>query len=373
MATINDPTMAPAFSLLPELETVVRHGSGERRSEALRQITALFLRGADRFKDEHIRLFDDVFVLLINEIESQARAELSRQLAPVENSPIQVIRKLAKDEDIMVAGPVLAQSPRLVTADLVAIASAMSAEHLYAISSRAEIAEPVTDILVRRGDFAVKRKLAGNAGAKISESGFSALIRSAESDNVLAETVAFRADVPDHMFRELIARATNVLQQRLLAKVRPETQAELRRILTQAPGSGLPHKPARDFSQAQAKIRELTDAGRLDEAALAALARQHCYDEMIAAMSKLASIPIDVVDRLVSGERPDPILILCKAAGYSWPTARDIIMARPGNRGKSAPSIDAASTNFDRLSESTARRVVRFWQVTPDSVSGSAA
>ena len=71
-----------------------------------------------------------------------------------------VVRRLARDEDIMVAGPMLAQSPRLVTADLVEIASAMSAEHLYAISSRAAIDEPVTDILVRRGDFTVKRKLA---------------------------------------------------------------------------------------------------------------------------------------------------------------------------------------------------------------------
>jgi hypothetical protein len=79
-------------------------------------------------------------------------------------------------------------------------------------------------------------------------------------------------------------------------------------------------------------------------------------------------VPIDVVDRLMSGERPDPILILCKSAGYAWPTTRDILLARPGSRGKGAPSLDAASANFDRLSASTAKRVVRFWQVTPGSL-----
>ena len=81
----------------------------------------------------------------------------------------------------MVAGPVLAQSPRLVTADLVEIASSKGAEHLYAISSRAAIEMQVTDILVRRGDFSVKRKLAGNTGAQISESGFNSLLRSART------------------------------------------------------------------------------------------------------------------------------------------------------------------------------------------------
>jgi uncharacterized protein (DUF2336 family) len=360
--------MAPAFSLIPGLENVVRQGSDERRSDALRRITALFLQGAGRFNDDHVRLFDDVFVMLINEIEGKALAELSRQLAPVFNSPIAVVRRLAKDEDIMVAGPVLAQSPRLVTADLVEIASAMGAEHLYAISSRAAIDEPVTDILVRRGDFTVKRKLAGNAGAKISENGFTALVRSAEHDSVLAEAVALRADVPDHMFRELLTRAAEVVQRRLLAKARPETQAQIRSVLARISGDVFTAKPARDFSEAQERMRGLAAAGQLGEADLSAFAKKQSYDETVAALSQLTGVPTDVVDRLMNGERPDPILILCKAAGYSWPTARDIMLARLGNRGKGAPTLDAASANFDRLSTSTAQRVVRFWQVTPGSL-----
>jgi uncharacterized protein (DUF2336 family) len=89
--------MAPGFSLIPELESVVRNGSGERRSETLRQITALFLQGSKQFSEDHVRLFDDVFVMLISEIESKARSELSRQLAPVANAPLSVVRRLAKD------------------------------------------------------------------------------------------------------------------------------------------------------------------------------------------------------------------------------------------------------------------------------------
>lgn len=364
--------MAPGFSLIPELESVVRHGSDERRSDALRRITALFLHGSTKFSEEHVRLFDDVFVMLINEIESKARSELSRQLAPVANAPLAVVRRLAKDEDIMVAGPMLAQSPRLGTDDLVEIANSMSPEHLYAISSRSAIDEPVTDILVRRGDFTVKRKLASNAGAKISESGFTTLLRSADHDGVLAEAVALRGDVPDHMFRELLSRATEVVQRRLLSKARPETQAEIRRVLARVSGEVFTPKPARDFSEAQARMSALAKAGQLGEAELMEFATRQAYDDAVAALAQLTGVPVDVVDRLMNGERPDPILILCKSAGYSWPTAREILLARLGNRGKGAPSIDAASANFDRLSTSTAKRVVRFWQVTPDSLQAEA-
>ena len=48
--------------------------------------------------------------------------ELSRRLAPVANAPIGILRRLAKDEDIAVAAPVLSGSPRIEEKDLVDIA-----------------------------------------------------------------------------------------------------------------------------------------------------------------------------------------------------------------------------------------------------------
>jgi hypothetical protein len=57
------------------------------------------------------------------------------------------------------------------------------------------------------------------------------------------------------------------------------------------------------------------------------------------------------------------VLILCKAANLSWPAVKAVIMLRSVANGMSAFGLDAALTNYGRLSASTARRVVRFWQV----------
>src|SRR6478735_9467349 len=160
--------MGSPASLIPELEDVLAHGSPERRAMTLARITTLFLSGASQFNEDHVRLFDDVFGCLIAEIETKARAELSKRLAPVGNAPPQVVRKLATDDDIAVAGPVLAQSRRLRETDLVDIAKTKSQAHLLAISHRPGIAEPVTDVLVRRGDRSVIRSVAENRGAKLS-------------------------------------------------------------------------------------------------------------------------------------------------------------------------------------------------------------
>jgi len=68
---------------------------------------------------------------------------------------------------------------------------------------------------------------------------------------------------------------------------------------------------------------------------------------------------------LMAGDRPDPILILCKAAGYGWPTVRAIMLSRPDARNTSSLALEGAFANFEKLSPATAQRVVRFWQVRP--------
>jgi uncharacterized protein (DUF2336 family) len=172
--------MGVTLSLIPELEGIVQRGSRAKRREVLQRITTLFLDGAGRYSDAHVDLFDDVFGLLIAEIESKARAELSQRLAPLENAPANVLRTLASDDDIAVAEPVLKLSPRLAETDLVDIASAKGQEHLRAISARRLLGEAVTDVLVRRGDREVARSVAGNRGARISENGFSNLVARGE-------------------------------------------------------------------------------------------------------------------------------------------------------------------------------------------------
>jgi uncharacterized protein (DUF2336 family) len=354
--------MAASASLIQELEEVLQHGSAERRVKTLQRITALFLNGADSFNEDHVSLFDDVLVRMISEIESKARAELAHRLAPVSNAPVQVVRTLAKDDDITVAAPVLQQSPRLGDADLVDIAKTKSQEHLLAISARQEIAPTVTDELVKRGNREVVRTVAENRGAQLSKDGFSRLVSKAEDDGVLAEKVGQRPDIPPQLFRELLLKATAVVQQRLFATAKPETRAEIQRVLARVSSEVGSRSAPRDYTAARQTVEKLKRDGKLDEAALVEFANARQYEETVASLAVICAVPIEVVDRLMSGDRPDPILILCKSAGWGWPTVRAIIMARPSGRGTSSQGLDNAYSNFERLSAATAQRVMRFWQ-----------
>src|SRR5688572_2717245 len=184
--------MSASASLIPELEHVIQNGSYARRAETVRRIANLFMDGAPAFNESHVGLFDDVLCRLVVEIEAKARAEMSRNLAPIPNAPGELMRQLAHDDDIAVAGPVIAQSQRLAEIDLVSIAKTKGQAHLFAISGRDGIGEAVTDVLVKRGDPEVVRNVADNRSAKLSDGGFTALVKRAEDDGVLAEKVGLR-------------------------------------------------------------------------------------------------------------------------------------------------------------------------------------
>jgi uncharacterized protein (DUF2336 family) len=359
--------MSAALSLIPELEQVVQHGTREKRVETLQRITNLFLDGAGSYKEVHVDLFDDVFGLLIEEIESKARAELSMHLAPVSNAPVKVLRTLANDDDIAVAGPVLKLARRLPEADLVDVAKTKSQAHLHAISARPVLGEAVTDVLVGRGDRDVARRVADNRGARISAKGFSRLVRRAADDGVLAEKVGLRPDIPPPMFRELLTRAAAVVHERLLASAAPEVKAEIGDVLSKVAKEVGARVGPRDYSAAQRVVLNLSRAGQMNEAALATFCSDGKYEEVVAALAALGKVPINLVNRLIGGERPDPVLILCKAAGLGWPTVKAIFLVRPNGKGTSTQGLDEAFANYTRLSTSTAQRVARFWQVRQDS------
>src|SRR5580658_8364722 len=283
--------MGAAVSLIPELEDVIRHGTRAKRVDALQRITALFLDGAKGYSDAHVDLFDDVFGLLIEEIETKARAELSRHLAPVGNAPAKLLRTLANDDDIAVAGPVLKYAPRLAETALVGVATTKSQAHLYAISSRPALGEAVTDVLVRRGDREVAHRVADNRGARISQDSFVSLVRRAEDDGILAEKVGLRPDIPEPMFQELLNKATAVVRNRLFALATGEGKAEIQRVLAKVAQEVGARVSPRDYGPAQRVVLSLERAGKLNESMLAVFCNEKKFEETAVGLATLAKVP----------------------------------------------------------------------------------
>src|ERR1700753_2382592 len=190
--------MTVAMTLIPGLDEIVRNGDPRRRDEAARRIAGLFFQDAASLRPQHIDLFDEILLDLVPHAELITRAELAERLSLFGNAPRVLIGRLTRDNEILVAGPILKRSPVLDEEALLEIARVKGQSHLLAMSERPKLSADLTDVIVERGDRDVVRRTAGNAGAKFSETGYTELIKRASQDGVLTLTVGQREDLSDN-------------------------------------------------------------------------------------------------------------------------------------------------------------------------------
>ena len=349
-------------SLIPELDDIVSRGDPKRRADAARRISELFLQGAANFRPDHVDVFDGVLTSLVPHAEIAERAELAERLSTLANAPRGLVGQLAHDDEIAIAGPLLRHSPIIDEKMLLEIATMKGQGHLLAMAERPTLSTDLTEIMVARGDRAVIRRAAGNAGAAFSENSYSELVKRAGQDGVLTIRLGQRDDLSPAHLKDLLSGSIDVVRRRLFTVVKPERQAAIKQAMAiiTAPTE---REERRDFLPAQRTVMKLHREGMLGEGALLNFARAFKYEESIAALAAMTGVKIDTLHRLISGDRYDPILIAGKAVDVEWATVRALILLRHGpNRPLAPADIESARVNYARLMPATAQRVVAFWK-----------
>jgi uncharacterized protein (DUF2336 family) len=350
--------MTVELAFIREVDGAIAGASVGRRSEMLRKVTDLFVNGSDEFTGEDLSIFDDVIIRLAAEIEQSARTLLAKRLAPIRNSPPQIIRVLAFDDAIEVAGPVLAQAARLDDKTLTEIARTKGQAHMLAISQRGSLSELVTDVLVELGDRAVVLSTVDNYGASLSDSGFSALVRRSEGDDMLAELVGSRPEIPSDLLVALVAKATQTVREKLEAS-HPRAKAEVHRAVTEAACRVEARATLFDYTAALAAVEALQRSGQLDEGALAVFAKSGAYAEVTAALAVMGNLPLQFVEGAMTRDRSETLVVIARAIGLSWSTVNDILLLRAKKGFLPEGEIIQRLARFERLKPATAQEIMR--------------
>ncbi|HTV69763.1 MAG TPA: DUF2336 domain-containing protein [Rhizobiaceae bacterium] len=361
------------LSIADEVEAAMVAGPEAKYAETVARVTALFLASAGSYSHEQIELFGDVFERLVNTIELRALAdvsarialaELSSQLAPVPQAPASLMRRLARHDEISIAGPVLSESPRLSNEDLVEIANAKSEKHLIAIAGRWWLQEIVTDALVGRRFPTVSRRLVANPGARVSAAGFAVILSQAVADPELAVATGIRADLPVDLRRQLLRTATDTVKARLLSQAPPHLFEEIRDAVSGAAArTDRELFEDRDAETARMLMARLQKEGRLSEATLRDLATQKRYEETLAALAELAHSSVEIIRPLMQSRRSDGILVPCKVAGLGWETVEAVLDCRFSRGVTARDELSRLKLQFAELATEQAARLLGFWTV----------
>lgn len=346
-------------NLLEELQTALSHGTVAHRVETLRRVTDLFVGNASDYSDDHVRVFDDVFQCLIEQIETSAKALLADRLAPIAAAPPKIIRTLALDEVIEVSGPVLSKSERLDEEILIEIARTKGQAHLKAISLRRVLSEALTDVLVTRGDEDVVQSTVSNPGAQLSEGSLADLVTRAERDDDLASCIGLRPDLPRHHYLKLVAKASLAVRRKLEA-AHPEFADDVSSVVQEAAQRIRAASMTRQTERARALVKSLHEDGRLTELQVATFAEQGKFDETNAGLAALAGVAVETAETMMIESRIEGVMILAKVAAMQWSSVRAIIALREKLSGGSQTDMLTLRDAYEALRSSTAQQVLRF-------------
>jgi uncharacterized protein (DUF2336 family) len=350
-------------SFIGEIENAIASNDATRRVSALRRVTDLFVGSASQLGESQVTLFDEVILRLARDLEFRARVELADRLADIGNAPQQVVRDLAFDDNITVARPVLERSSRLTEDDLVEVAQQKGQDHLLALTQRPVLTERVTDVIVDRGNETVVRAVSCNSGAQFSEQGFAQLVEKAKADEELQGILETRRDLPAPHLRVLVSiareRASEVLQAELGERAQPMVEAAIAEAARRLGQSGNGGTLVSNYEAAVRRVSEEARDGSLDERQVTGWIREGRIEDALAGIAHLAKVPVDLVGRAYHAPSYDPLLFIVRSVQFGWGTFK-LLLAQKAGRAPSTEILKAAFESFQRLSVSSAQRIVRF-------------
>ena len=348
--------VAASAALLSELDAI-DGWPPERWADILNQVTKFFLGHADSLTTHQIALFDDVFVRLIDRVDTQLLTQISRQLTEAKCALPQATRRLALHEDESISLPIL-ESGSLTQDLLIEVVQSCSGKQRLAVALRHDVGRPVSEALVRCGDQAVHYALAENKGAKLSEESWNRLIKLGESNQGLAQRLGRRRDIPTQLKRQFHSKLEDTRMRELNAMPGVMRDQIENTIATTAIVANSDQRP--DYASAQAKMIELGRKGRLNDSTINRFAISGEYTNIVAALALLTGSPTDVIERLIASDSIEGLVLACKASRLDWATANAIARHRPGHSPVPAEELEKAKKTFETFSLSAAQRTVRF-------------
>jgi uncharacterized protein (DUF2336 family) len=292
--------------------------------------------GLSRETHERLRkLTDEVLQILVCDQVTRVRQVIAETLKDVADAPPEIIRLLARDCELVVAGPVLECSPVLSDQDLLEIiAQTPIAGAVAAIARRPGLPQPVADAIGAGVDETAIAALLANPSAQIREETLDRIVDRAAhvaawhrplverprlSSGIAKKLAGF---IADHLLRLLSERRD--LDAATTAAVASVVKRRLGNGEARAPTAAAPAGTATSKTEdALARARQLRIHGKLDEAVvLAAAGNDRTFAR--AALSVLAELPLEVVDRVLAAHSPKGVTALAWKSGFAMRAAHQL-------------------------------------------------
>ncbi len=294
---------------------------GDLAAKIARVAPGLSAHEQDRLR----RVTYEALEILARDQIPRVRQMLAEALKEVANAPPEVILRLARDAELVVAGPVLQYSPVLTDEDLLEIIGANPIPGaLAAISRRQGVNSRVADAIAATDDVDAVAVLLGNPSAQIREETLDRLADRAADIEAWHRPLVERPHLSVKTAQKLARFVAASLLQSLAARndLGPEAAAAVAAVVARRIDEiETPSRPeplgVSDQAAILARVREMHAAGQLDETAIDTALASGDYAFVTAAMSLLADLSPNVIRKVIDTQSAKGVIAIGWKAGLS--------------------------------------------------------
>ena len=354
---------------LDEIVDLYQSGPDINGPELLERVADLFFVTADKQSIQDREAFGDVMERMAYAADPITRAIFAERIATAEFAPLDLIRRLAKDE-IYIARPVLQYSPSLREGDLVSISRKAEQGHLRATAHRKKLTKPVTDIIVKRGDLEVLQAVVSNTGAEFSTEGLAQLSRAAEIHGDLQQMLNLRRDTSSSAITKLM-RLTEVNFWQQMAESILMTSEELDNNVTPKPKTpkAVEKKKAPEQKETQPAKPQADEKSRAvnpaSEGALVKSARSSEVEQTIESFASITQLDKLMVEHCLFKAHISALMVLCKAHGFAPGTFTALLQIRETVTSEPTDDMIGLMRRYESMTTETAKRIISFSDKRP--------
>lgn len=292
----------------------------ELRMQLGRKIARLVPALADSKKKLLLDHTVQVLKTIASDQTERVRMMIAEEMAELPNAPYEVVQKLAWDASARVACPILEFSPLLRDEDLIdIIATSEVPGAVEAIARRASVSEDVSRAVVKSEQPVAIHQLLKNEGASIGEESFNAIIDMAPEHEFWHQSLSARPELT----QKTIARIAGFISQDILAgladsgEIKQKHKKHTRAAVTHRLNSWTEEQER----QAELRVRQLHQAGRLDEERMDDFIHEVNEPYVIAALAVRALMTREKVKKILRSDSARAITALAWEAGLPMRSA----------------------------------------------------
>ena len=185
----------------------------ENKGLTIQKVSSYY--NGDNISERGLKLAEDIFRIMVEDIEVKVREILSESLKNCKNIPQDITYKLIHDKN-SVAIPFIKYYENLTKEDLISILDAQNINKQKAVAERKNLSEDISQYIVDKCPEDIVGVLISNDTANIVEHTYQSIVQKYQDNENIQRHLVYRSELPMSVIEKIVNSLSQELQKQLI-------------------------------------------------------------------------------------------------------------------------------------------------------------